>query len=154
MDVNPLIFFCFDPSPKRKFFSSNLRCRWRGLKLRSLSSLRDPTAAVVRVCRAMVETPNDASVLAACRWDVVKKKWGNVNVKCFLALYGPQIVITTRKVHIYHLSQLYMGHLTCRMVDFTFPLQLEGTCLPQKKMFCPRFSISYGWDCIGIYIYI
>ena len=40
------------------------------------------------------------------------------------------------------------------MVDFTFPLQLKGTCLPQKKMFCPRFSILYGWDCIGIYIYM
>ena len=43
---------------------------------------------------------------------------------------------------------------TYRMVDFTFPLQLKGTCLPQKKMFCPRFSILYGWDCIGIYLSI
>ena len=40
------------------------------------------------------------------------------------------------------------------MVDFTFPLQLKGTCLPpSKKIFCPRFSILYGWDCISIYIY-
>ena len=41
-----------------------------------------------------------------------------------------------------------------RMLLFTFPLQLKGTCLPQKKMFCPRFSILYGWDCIGIYKYM
>ena len=37
-----------------------------------------------------------------------------------------------------------------RTLDFTFLLQFKGTCLPQKKGFCPRFSILYGWDCIGI----
>ena len=36
------------------------------------------------------------------------------------------------------------------MLDFTFPHQLKGTCLPRQKMFCPRFGILYGWDCISI----
>ena len=41
-----------------------------------------------------------------------------------------------------------------RMLDFTFPLQLKGTCLPQKNCFSLDLVYYNGWDCIGIYIYM
>ena len=37
---------------------------------------------------------------------------------------------------------------------FHIPAPAQRYVSPSKKMFCPRFSILYGWDCIGIYIYI
>ena len=36
---------------------------------------------------------------------------------------------------------------------FHIPAPAQRYVSPSKKMFCPRFSILYGWDCIGIYIY-
>ena len=37
---------------------------------------------------------------------------------------------------------------------FHIPAPAQRYVSPSKKMFCPRFSILYGWDCIGIYLYI
>ena len=37
---------------------------------------------------------------------------------------------------------------------FHIPAPAQRYVSPSKKMFCPRFSILYGWDCIGIYIYM
>ena len=42
-----------------------------------------------------------------------------------------------------HANSKSIDEAIYRMVYFTFPLQLKGTCLPQKNMFCPRFSILY-----------
>ena len=37
-------------------------------------------------------------------------------------------------------------------VRFHIPAPAQRYVSPSKKLFCPRFSILYGWDCIGIYM--
>ena len=41
---------------------------------------------------------------------------------------------------------VYTDYIYNRMVDFTFPLQLKGACLPQKKC----FALDLIYSMVGI----